>query len=119
MRGADARLDEALEVFLAALGDGFPWPEGRPSRCARTTRPMASPATSEAGRPARGPDGDRARRRGTPRAGRRREPLQQTHRKDLIRVERWTSGDLARHPEPRELIRSRRQPGEPRRARHG
>jgi hypothetical protein len=24
VRGADARLDEALEVFLAALGDGFP-----------------------------------------------------------------------------------------------
>jgi hypothetical protein len=37
--------------------------------------------------------------------------LQQSHRKDLIRVERWTSGDLARHPEPRELIRSRRQQG--------
>ena len=37
--------------------------------------------------------------------------LQQAHRKDLIRVERWTSGDLARHPEPRELIRSRRKPG--------
>jgi hypothetical protein len=37
--------------------------------------------------------------------------LQQQHRKDLIREERWTSGDLARHPEPRELIRSRRRPG--------
>ncbi|MGZ8597935.1 MAG: DUF2357 domain-containing protein [Actinomycetota bacterium] len=37
--------------------------------------------------------------------------LQQSHRKDLVRVERWTSGDLARHPEPRELIRSRRKPG--------
>jgi len=37
--------------------------------------------------------------------------LQQTHRMDLIRVERWTSGDLARHPEPRELIRSRRRQG--------
>jgi len=37
--------------------------------------------------------------------------LQQSHRKDLIRVERWTSGDLARHPEPRELIRSRRRQG--------
>jgi hypothetical protein len=37
--------------------------------------------------------------------------LQQRHRLDLIRVERWTSGDLARHPEPRELIRSRRKPG--------
>lgn len=37
--------------------------------------------------------------------------LQQAHRKDLIRVERWTSGDLARHPEPRELIRSRRRQG--------
>jgi hypothetical protein len=37
--------------------------------------------------------------------------LQQAHRKDLVRIERWTSGDLARHPEPRELIRSRRQQG--------
>ena len=37
--------------------------------------------------------------------------LQRAHRKDLIRAERWTSGDLARHPEPRELIRSRRRPG--------
>lgn len=37
--------------------------------------------------------------------------LQERHRLDLIRVERWTSGDLARHPEPRELIRSRRKPG--------
>lgn len=37
--------------------------------------------------------------------------LQQRHRLDLVRVERWTSGDLARHPEPRELIRSRRRPG--------
>ncbi len=37
--------------------------------------------------------------------------LQQGHRLDLVRVERWTAGDLARHPEPRELIRSRRRPG--------
>ncbi|HVD70723.1 MAG TPA: hypothetical protein VNG34_07700 [Actinomycetota bacterium] len=37
--------------------------------------------------------------------------LQREHRKDLIREERWTSGDLARHPEPSELIRSRRKPG--------
>ena len=37
--------------------------------------------------------------------------LQERHRLDLVRVERWTSGDLARHPEPRELIRSRRKPG--------
>ncbi len=37
--------------------------------------------------------------------------LQQRHRLDLVRVERWTAGDLARHPEPRELIRSRRRPG--------
>ncbi len=37
--------------------------------------------------------------------------LQQCHRLDLVRVERWTAGDLARHPEPRELIRSRRRPG--------
>lgn len=37
--------------------------------------------------------------------------LQSEHRKDLVREEHWTSGDLARHPHPRELIRSRRQPG--------
>jgi hypothetical protein len=37
--------------------------------------------------------------------------LQQLHRLDLVRVEHWTSGDLARHPAPRELIRSRRRPG--------
>lgn len=37
--------------------------------------------------------------------------LQERHRLDLVRVERWTAGDLARHPEPRELIRSRRRPG--------
>jgi hypothetical protein len=37
--------------------------------------------------------------------------LQRAHRKDLIRRERWTMGDLARHPEPRELIRSVRRPG--------
>lgn len=37
--------------------------------------------------------------------------LQRSHRKELIRRERWTYGDLARHPEPREVIRSRRRPG--------
>jgi hypothetical protein len=37
--------------------------------------------------------------------------LQRSHRKELIRVERWTTGDLARHPEPREIIRSRRRAG--------
>lgn len=37
--------------------------------------------------------------------------LQRAHRKELIRRERWTMGDLARHPEPRELIRSVRRPG--------
>jgi hypothetical protein len=37
--------------------------------------------------------------------------LQREHRKDLVREEHWTSGDLARHPHPRELIRSRRRPG--------
>lgn len=37
--------------------------------------------------------------------------LQRAHKKELIRVEQWTTGDLARHPEPRELIRSRRRPG--------
>ena len=72
---------------------------------------MASPATSEAVAPlsvlmeiVRGVEG----RPGLADVVSR---LQQTHRKDLIRVERWTSGDLARHPEPRELIRSRRRQG--------
>jgi hypothetical protein len=37
--------------------------------------------------------------------------LQRAHRKELVRREQWTFGDLARHPEPRELIRSRRRPG--------
>jgi hypothetical protein len=37
--------------------------------------------------------------------------LQRAHRKELLRVERWTYGELARHPEPRELIRSWRRPG--------
>jgi hypothetical protein len=37
--------------------------------------------------------------------------LQRAHRKSLVRQEHWTQGDLARHPEPRELIRSVRRPG--------
>ena len=37
--------------------------------------------------------------------------LQRSHKKELIRVETWTTGELARHPEPRELIRSWRRPG--------
>jgi hypothetical protein len=37
--------------------------------------------------------------------------LQRAHRKVLMRREHWTQGDLARHPEPRELIRSVRRPG--------
>ncbi|HEV8564167.1 MAG TPA: hypothetical protein VGR41_04590 [Actinomycetota bacterium] len=37
--------------------------------------------------------------------------LQRAHRKELVRHEQWTFGELARHPEPRELIRSRRRPG--------
>jgi hypothetical protein len=37
--------------------------------------------------------------------------LQRAHRRVLIRREQWTEGDLARHPEPRELLRSVRRPG--------
>jgi hypothetical protein len=37
--------------------------------------------------------------------------LQRTHRKTLIRRELWTKGELARHPAPREVIRSMRRPG--------
>lgn len=76
---------------------------------------MASPATSE---PAPGVPDPAALLRTIVRGGDGRPGLvdvlprlQQRHRLDLVRVERWTSGDLARHPEPRELIRSRRRPG--------
>ncbi len=37
--------------------------------------------------------------------------LQRSHRKMLVRHEMWTKGELARHPEPREVIRSMRRPG--------
>jgi hypothetical protein len=37
--------------------------------------------------------------------------LQRAHKKELVRREQWTDGALARHPEPRELIRSRRRAG--------
>ena len=37
--------------------------------------------------------------------------LQRSHRKHLVRQEHWTQGELARHPDPRELIRSVRRPG--------
>ena len=37
--------------------------------------------------------------------------LQRSHRKLLVRNEMWTKGELARHPEPREVIRSMRRPG--------
>ena len=93
----------------------IPWRAARPSSCARTTPPMGSPATSEDVAPSavslevlrdivRGRDGRPGLVDVLPR-------LQREHRKDLIREERWTSGDLARHPEPRELVRSRRKPG--------
>jgi Domain of unknown function (DUF2357) len=37
--------------------------------------------------------------------------LQGRHHRVLLRVEHWTSGDLARHPEPREMARSMRKIG--------
>jgi hypothetical protein len=37
--------------------------------------------------------------------------LQRAHRKHLVRRERWTQGELARHPDPRELTRSYRRAG--------
>ena len=37
--------------------------------------------------------------------------LQRAHRKHLVRREHWTQGELARHPDPRELTRSWRRPG--------
>jgi hypothetical protein len=37
--------------------------------------------------------------------------LQRAHRKHLVRRERWTQGELARHPDARELTRSWRRPG--------
>ena len=72
---------------------------------------MASPASERASarierlRPmVRGADGEPGLAAILPR-------LQRAHRKVLVRRERWTQGDLARHPEPRELIRSARRPG--------
>ena len=39
-------------------------------------------------------------------------PLLQTrHRRELVREERWTKEELVRHPEPRQLIRAMRKPG--------
>ena len=39
-------------------------------------------------------------------------PLLQTrHRRELRREERWTKEELVRHPEPRQLIRAMRKPG--------
>jgi Domain of unknown function (DUF2357) len=75
---------------------------------------MGSPASSEDGPLPASIDGLRDIMHGTP--GRPGlvdvlTRLQRAHRKELIRVERWTTGDLARHPEPRSLIRSRRKPG--------
>ena len=37
--------------------------------------------------------------------------LQGRHHRVLVREEHWTSGDLARHPEPREMARSMRKIG--------
>jgi hypothetical protein len=37
--------------------------------------------------------------------------LQGRHHRVLVREEHWTSGDLARHPEPREMARSMRKVG--------
>ncbi len=37
--------------------------------------------------------------------------LQQSHRRELRREPHWSKEELVRHPEPRELIRSMRKPG--------
>ncbi|TMK91612.1 MAG: hypothetical protein E6G37_11210 [Actinobacteria bacterium] len=37
--------------------------------------------------------------------------LQQGHRRELRREPHWSKEELVRHPEPRELIRSMRKPG--------
>jgi hypothetical protein len=37
--------------------------------------------------------------------------LQQAHRRELRREPHWSKEELVRHPEPRELIRSMRKPG--------
>ncbi len=80
---------------------------------------MDSPASSELGAPAAagtGADLEQLRDMvhgapGRPGLADALPRLQRAHRKELIRVERWTTGDLARHPEPRSLVRSRRKPG--------
>ena len=121
LRGADHRLDEGLQAFLAALGDGSSRsPARRRRRCATEYAPWLRLASESAGTAARRRRRELARRgrsvRGArtipTRVSRRALPrLQRAHRKDLIRRERWTQGELARHPEPRELIRSWRRPG--------
>ena len=37
--------------------------------------------------------------------------LQTRHRRELRREERWSKEELVRHPEPRQLIRAMRKPG--------
>jgi hypothetical protein len=37
--------------------------------------------------------------------------LQHSHRRELRRLPHWSKEELVRHPEPRELIRSMRKPG--------
>ena len=87
------------------------WPRRRPPRCAPTSRPMATSSSSE-----HIPSMDRLRQAVR---GDGRHPgllavlpmLQTRHRRELRREERWSKEELVRHPEPRQLIRAMRKPG--------
>src|SRR2546425_6466920 len=82
--------------------------------------PMDSPPSSESTAPgSSAPDStELARLRaavrgadGHPGLGTVLPKLQGGHHRLLLRQEHWTSGDLARHPEPRDIARSMRKLG--------
>src|SRR5262249_23639263 len=86
-------------------------PRPRLARCAETSTSMDSSPTSELHDPlarlrlrVRG-DGVR------PGLAEILPRLQHGHRRELRRAPHWSKEELGRHPEPRELIRSMRKPG--------
>src|SRR5262249_28512995 len=84
---------------------GIRSPRPRRERCAGTSTSMDSSPTSERLRVAvRGRDDHPGLAAILPR-------LQHTHRRELRRLPHWSKEELVRHPEPRELIRSMRKPG--------
>ena len=64
----------------------------------------SSPTSERLRRTVRGSDGHPGLAEILPR-------LQHSHRRELRRLPHWSKEELVRHPEPRELIRSMRKPG--------